>query len=39
MSTPKLLNSVIQEYALEKLEIEMEYNNEIQGSHYDFKLE
>lgn len=38
-NTPKIIDAVISRYQLSKLNIEIEFNDEIQGSHYDFDLE
>ena len=35
---PFLIDKIISEFSLEKLNIEIECNDVIQGSHYDFKL-
>ena len=37
-NTPAIIDRVVNVYELDKLEIEIELNDEIQGSHYDFKL-
>lgn len=38
MNTPAIVNKVIQMYELSKLQCEVELNDEVQGSHYDFLL-
>ena len=38
MNTPSIVNKVIQMYELNKLQCEIELNDEVQGSHYDFLL-
>ena len=35
---PSIIDAIIKEYQLNNLEIEIEYNDELQGSHYDFGL-
>lgn len=35
---PSIIDAVIEEYSLEKLEIELDFNDTYQGSHYDFLL-
>lgn len=35
---PSVIDSVISEYGIEKLEIEVDLNDTYQGSHYDFQL-
>ena len=35
---PKVIDKIISEYGLQKLEIEVDLNDTYQGSHYDFKL-
>ena len=37
-NTPKIVDAIIKEYGLYKLEIEIEFNDDIQGSHYNFSL-
>lgn len=37
-NTPKVINKIIKEYNLSNLELEIECNDESQGSHYDFLL-
>ena len=36
---PKLIDTIIEQYDLNGLEIEVECNDTYQGSHYDFELE
>lgn len=36
---PKIIDKVVNDYNLHKLEIEVDLNDTYQGSHYDFKLE
>ena len=39
LHTPKIIDAIIREYSgINKLEIEVERNDLLQGSHYDFKL-
>ena len=38
-NVPKVINKIINEYNLGKLEIEIDLNDTYQGSHYDFKLQ
>lgn len=38
-NTPKVINNIVSEYKLDKLDIEVELNDEVQGSHYDFLLD
>lgn len=38
MNTPAIVNKIIQMYELNKLQCEVELNDEIQGAHYDFLL-
>lgn len=35
---PKIIDTIIEQYHLSKLEINVELNDTYQGSHYDFKL-
>ena len=35
---PSIIDAIINEYKLDKLEIELDFNDTYQGSHYDFKL-
>ena len=35
---PKIINAIIEEYNLNKLEIEVEENDQYQGSHYEFLI-
>lgn len=37
-STDKIRDAIIREYGVDKLRIVFDYNNEYQGSHYDFEL-
>lgn len=37
-NTPKIISNIINEYNLHNLDIELSFDDEIQGSHYDFKL-
>lgn len=36
---PKVIDKIVDEYHLQKLEIEVDLNDTYQGSHYDFELE
>lgn len=36
---PKVINKIITEYNIDKLDIEIDLNDTYQGSHYDFELE
>ena len=38
MNIPKVINKIVDEYNLHKLELEIDLNDEYQGSHYDFTL-
>lgn len=38
MNNPFVINAIIREYRLEKLNIEVELNDLSQGNHYDFQL-
>ena len=35
---PKIIDSIVDEYNLNKLDVEIDCNDTYQGSHYDFKL-
>ena len=37
-ATDKIKEAIINEYGIDKLRIVFDYNNEYQGSHYDFEL-
>jgi hypothetical protein len=37
-NTPKIIDAIIKYYNIEKLNIEIELNDETQGSHYEFLL-
>lgn len=37
-NTPKVVDAVITEYGISKLELFLDLNDETQGSHYDFEL-
>ena len=39
LHTPAIIDAIIDEYGIDKLEVEVERNDIIQGSHYDFILE
>ena len=38
LHTPAIVDSIIKEYGIDKLDVEVERNDLLQGSHYDFKL-
>ena len=38
MNMPELVDAIIEMYSLNKLEIELDFNDAYQGSHYDFQL-
>lgn len=37
-TSDKIVEAIIKEYGIEKLRIVLDYNNEYQGSHYNFEL-
>ena len=39
LHTPALIDAIIDTYGIDKLDIEVERNDILQGSHYDFRLE
>ena len=38
LHTPTIVDAIIEEYGIDKLEVEVERNDILQGSHYDFLL-
>lgn len=38
MNIPKVINKIIEYYSISKLEIDIDLNDEYQGSHYDYQL-
>ena len=38
MNIPRVINNIVKLYNLVSLDIDIEHNDEIQGSHYDFQL-
>ena len=38
LHTPAIVDAIINEYGIDKLEVEVERNDVLQGSHYDFLL-
>lgn len=37
-NTPRIIDAIIKEYEIQKLDIEIECNDETQGSHYNFLI-